>query len=445
VIRGAGNREERAVGNLPRFRILFVLAILVAGWFGSAQAVGAQPGLAERDTVVAQDGEGFPLPAFTTFCEPGYAGPFNGCTPWEGVTVSFATTAGEFATSCVTAGTDRVGSCVVNVPFGSTVVVSIDPGVVPAGYELQNAATQEILIPDGPPEGEFGGANFVLLPAEPSTETVLMPIYASLCADGLEPHDDCSPWEGSLVSVTDTADGSWVGECVTATINEFAAGCEVAVERGTSVLVNMSLDTLPVDYMLWTTQIVWDVPAEGEVGGPMFLAVPVEDETELSPLPVFASICEDALAPNDDCSPWEGVVISAETADGTFNDTCVTSTFFETVAGCEIPMPRGANVTAYISEEQIPEGYELFVEVPTWDIPAEGDLESGPYFFLVPVDGEAPAPTPAAEPTPAVVTGLPSTGSGASGQAESGVIAMMAGAGVVLMLGAGYVFAHRER
>jgi hypothetical protein len=415
------------------------LAILMTGWFGSAQAVGAQPGLAERDIVMAQDGEGFPLPAHTTYCEPGYAGPFFGCTPWEGVTVNFATTDGEFATSCVTAGTDRVGSCLVNVPFGSTVVVSIDPGVVPAGYELQNPTTQEITIPDGPPEGVFGGANFVLLPTEQAAETVLTPIYASLCADGFEPHDDCSPWEGALVTVT-ADDGTYLGECVTATIIEFAAGCEVTVQRGTTVVASISLDTLPADYALWTTEIVWDVPATGDVGGPMFLAIPVEGEADLSPLPVYASICDDALPPNDDCTPWEGVVISAETADGSFNNTCVTATFFETVAGCEIPMPRGSNVTAYISEEQIPEGYELFVEVPTWDIPAEGELESGPYFFLVPVDDEAPAPTP----TPvAPVTGLPSTGSGED-TSESKYL-MLAGVSVLLMIGAGYVMSLRRR
>jgi hypothetical protein len=429
---------------MPRLRVLFVLAVLVTGWFGSAQAVGARPGLSGNDTVVAQDGEGFPLPANTTYCEPGYAGPFNGCTPWEGVTVSFATTDGEFATSCVTMGTDRVGSCLVHVPFGSTVVVSIDLSVVPAGYELQNPLTQEIAIPDGPPEGVFGGANFVLLPAGPSTETVSMPIYASLCADGFEPHDDCSPWEGSLVSVFDAVNGAWVGECVTATINEFAARCEVDVERGTSVLVNMSLDTLPVDYALWSTQIVVDVPTTGDVEGPMFLAIPVEGESELSPLPVYASICTDALAPNDDCSPWEGVVVSAETSDGTFNNTCVTTTFFETVAGCEIPMPRGSNATAYISDEQIPDGYELFVEVPTWDIPAEGALESGPYFFLVPVDNEAPAPTPTPAPTTASpVTALPSTGSGEDSSTNMSLV--LASASILLLIGGGYVLSIRQR
>lgn len=438
--------REHVVGRLPRIRVLLVLTMLVAGWFGGAQAVSAQPGQTAQYVAVAQDAEGFPLPAFAAFCEPGYAGPFVDCTPWEGVTVSFATTDGTFATSCVTAGTDRAASCSVTVPFGSMIVASIDPATVPAGYVLQQAATQELTIPDGPPEGEFGGPTFVLLraDAEPPEPVVTMPVYASLCADGFEPHDYCIPWEGAVVTIS-TVDGVDFSGCVTATFIEYAAGCEVSVERGTQVIVSISLDTLPTDYALWTTEMVWDIPLTGDVVGPMFLAVPVEGEAELSPLPVYASICDDALAPNDDCSPWEGVVISAETADGSFYNECVSATFFETAAGCEIPMPRGTNVTAYISEEQIPDGYELFVEVPTWDIPAEGDLESGPYFFLVPVDGQEPAPTPASGPASDLgpVTGLPSTGSGI--ESGNSVVIALAGVGALLMLGAGYIVSLRTR
>lgn len=433
------------MGMLPRFRVFILLALLLAGAFGGAQAAAAQPGLASGDLAMAQEAEGFPLLAFAAFCEPGFAGPFVGCTPWEGVTVSFASSDGTFAASCVTAEADRAASCSVTVPFGSTIVASIDPATVPEGFELQNPPTQELTIPDGPPDGVFGGPTWVLFPTEAEPNVVSMPVYASLCADDFEPHDDCIPWEGALVTVTSAADGSYIGECVTSTFIEYAAGCEITVERGTTVVASISLDTLPADYQLWTTEIVWDVPATGDVGGPMFLAVPVETEVELSPLPVYASICDDALAPNDDCSPWEGVVVSAETADGTFNNTCTTATFFETVAGCEIPMPRGTNVTAYISEEQIPEGYELFVEAPTWDIPAEGDLESGPYFFLVPVDDgqeAAPTPTPGPASDPGPVTGLPSTGSGKQGD---GNLMLLAGASVMLAIGGGYVFSLRKR
>lgn len=137
---------------------------------------------------------GFPLPANTAYCEPGYLGPFVGCTPWEGVTVSFATVDEEFSESCVTVAGDRTAGCSVSVPFGSTIVASIDPSVIPAGYVLEGAASQEFAIPDGPPDGIFGGPVFVLLPdageapsatGEPA-ETGGMPagIYAGSCAQG---------------------------------------------------------------------------------------------------------------------------------------------------------------------------------------------------------------------------------------------------------------------
>lgn len=424
--------------SLARLRVLIVLVVLLAGSVAGAQGVAAGTAPAAPDAALAQ--EGFPLTAFTAYCEPGYMGPFQGCTPWEGVTVSFVSADPSFSTTCVTAAGVNAASCSVTVPFGSTITASIDPSAIGAGFSLEGSLTQVYEIPDGPPEGEFGGPAFVLFEnVEQPAETVALPVYASLCADGYAPHDDCSPWEGALATVT-LADGTWIGECVTATIIEYAAGCEVMVERGTSVLVTISMDTLPEEYMLWTVQQSVDVPVEGEPEGPMFLAVPVGEEDSFTTLPVFASICDDALAPNDDCSPWEGVVITAVTNDDAeYADACVTETFFETVAGCEIPMPRGSNVTAYISEDQIPEGYELFVEVPTWDMPEEGELESGPYFFLVPVDDEKPTPTPA---TP--VKRLPSTGSGLETD-DNATLAFMAGTGVLLMAGAGFVYANRER
>ena len=274
-------------------------------------------------------------------------------------------------------------------------------------------------------------------------ETVSLPIYASLCQDGYAPHDDCIPWEDAAVSVY-ADDSTLLGECTTATIIEYAAGCEVIVERGTTVVVDISIENLPAEYTAWTVEQVYDVPAEGDVEGVMFIAIPTETDEGFTALPVYASICADAVAPNDDCQPWEGVTVVAVTNDDAeYADACVTETFFETVAGCEIMMPRGANVTASISEDQIPAGYELYVESPTWDMPEEGALESGPYFFLVPVEGEEPAPVPTQTPA-APVTGLPSTGSGV----EQGGLAtwiMLGGVSALLVAGAGYTATLRKR
>ncbi|HYI25648.1 MAG TPA: hypothetical protein VD767_09580 [Thermomicrobiales bacterium] len=120
-------------------------------------------------TVSVQAGvvaEGFTLPANSAYCEPGYLGPFVGCTSWEGLEVTFESDDGSFSDSCVTAGSDPVAGCSVVVPFGSTITASINPDDIPDRYVLQQETSQVIEIPDGPPEGEFGGAVFVLFAEE---------------------------------------------------------------------------------------------------------------------------------------------------------------------------------------------------------------------------------------------------------------------------------------
>jgi hypothetical protein len=85
------------------------------------------------------------------------------------VTVFFESDDGAFSTSCVTSGTERAATCTVSVPFGSTIIASIDPSIVPDGYALERDVAQEFQIPDGPPEGIFGNAAYVLLPAVQDT------------------------------------------------------------------------------------------------------------------------------------------------------------------------------------------------------------------------------------------------------------------------------------
>lgn len=128
-------------------------------------ALFALPGVM---SAAAQPAEaGFELYIDTAFREPGYLGPFVDCTPWEGVTVSFVASDGSFSTSCVTSGTERAAGCSVEVPYGSTVTASIDPAAIPAGYVLEGAASVEITVPGGPPEGEFSGVSFVFWRARP--------------------------------------------------------------------------------------------------------------------------------------------------------------------------------------------------------------------------------------------------------------------------------------
>ncbi|HEV2073411.1 MAG TPA: hypothetical protein VGR29_07185 [Thermomicrobiales bacterium] len=166
----------------------------------------------------AQDGEeaaeGFPLTAFAAYCEPEHAGPFVGCTPWEGVTVTFVAIDTNFSTSCVTEAGERAATCSVEVPFGSTIEASIDPATVPAGYVLQGQSLQQLTIPDGPPEGEFGGPSFILLessdiegedPADEGDEYV-PPVI------GDEPRTDHEP--ATVTSLPSTGTGPEVDDAV---------------------------------------------------------------------------------------------------------------------------------------------------------------------------------------------------------------------------------------
>ncbi len=120
-------------------------------------------GLAASSAVQAgEEAEGFTLSANSAYCEPGYLGPFVGCTPWEGLVVTFESSDAAFSESCTTVAGDRTAGCTVVAPFGSTITASIDPVSIPAGFVLEGQVSQEIQIPAGPPEGEFGGAVFVL-------------------------------------------------------------------------------------------------------------------------------------------------------------------------------------------------------------------------------------------------------------------------------------------
>lgn len=122
--------------------------------------------------MAAQDsGEGFRLGAVATACEQvPPSGPFvgGGCVPVPGGSVTYSTTDGELIASCVTEASPTpdvpYASCVVELPFGITVVAAADASAFPEGYVLISPNPQTWPIPDGPPEGEFGGPVFMALP-----------------------------------------------------------------------------------------------------------------------------------------------------------------------------------------------------------------------------------------------------------------------------------------
>jgi hypothetical protein len=226
---------------IPRHRYLRILGVVIL------LLLAVPPGT----TTQAQD-EGFPISSASAYCEPGYFGPFVDCTPWEGVTVTLQSTDGSFSTTCVTSGTERAAICTVYVPFGSTIVASIDPSIIPDGYVLEKSVTQEIQVPDGPPEGEFSGPVYVLLPAaqdapQPTDEplAVATGIPATTAVPEIE--------EGGMgaaffTGTCDTLDPDAPVARLNAT--RFPEGSTVGLEGAVPVATGYTVVPLPMDVIL---------------------------------------------------------------------------------------------------------------------------------------------------------------------------------------------------
>lgn len=143
---------------MVRFPVLAVVALL-------ATFLAPFGGIAHADS---GDAGSYRFGVASAFCENQTGGPLFGCTPWDGVVVWFAVEHPDqtFTTSCATVspGTAdaRAAGCAIDVPYGATVTVSIDPAQVPAGYVLNQDAVQVWTAPDGPPDGEVGIPVFTL-------------------------------------------------------------------------------------------------------------------------------------------------------------------------------------------------------------------------------------------------------------------------------------------
>ena len=304
--------------------------------------------------VSAQEDPGaFPLVSFSAFCEPGYFGPFDGCTPWEGVTVWMTSADGAFSSSCTTAGAERAASCTLDVPFGSVITASIDPAIIPAGYVLEGAVTQEFVIPDGPPEGVFSGPSFVLLPAEvpveeipdePIDEVPSEPIEedgfplgaaTAYCDPGyMGVFEGCTPWEGVTVTFV-SADGSFSASCVTAGTDR-AAGCGVDVPFGSTITASIDPTLVSIDWVLEgsfeQTFVIPDGPPEGEFGGPVFVLLPYEGGEDTHDRPADDPVDTSVTSPTGDAP----VVLSLPST-GTGQDAASTTPYFAfAVAGIVI-------------------------------------------------------------------------------------------------------------
>ncbi len=387
------------------------------------------------------------------FCEPGYLGPFVGCTPWEGVAVSFESTDAPISTTCVTTHTGGpTATCTLPVLYGATIEVSIDPATIPAGYVLEGDATQYITMPAGPPDGPYGGAAFVLLPAD-APPAFAMTMYVALCEDGSfnKWFDGCTPWDGAEIRIM-TAGGEG-GTCTTtSTVSTGPASCQVTVPYDSEVTVEVLTPAPDGWQFVGAPDMPWASPPQGNPGlysDPRLGLIPERDGTfyptpivdaPLAPLPANAAYCEPGYAgPFVGCTPWNGLEVTYTDANSSFSESCVTAGTPESrAATCTVQVPVLTTITASIDPASIPDGYvlegdlEQSFEIPLG--PPQGQL-AGPSFVLLP-EGEASGETD----DPGAVVSLPNTGTGealagAPGAAVAGalVVTMMLLAGTISM------------
>lgn len=90
--------------------------------------------------------------------------PEDGCAPGSSIEFMASDADGTVIGSCISQIPDvedsYTGGCTIEIPFGSTVIVTENMATVPAGYApMENA--QEFTAPDGPPTGFVGGPVFI--------------------------------------------------------------------------------------------------------------------------------------------------------------------------------------------------------------------------------------------------------------------------------------------
>lgn len=148
--------------SLRRVWVLLFCALVFLPWL----AHSVQP---RHQLVLAAD-NGFSLPIVAANCQRlPTTFPFEGgdCVPAEGAVIVVTTENGELIGTCTATAEEgseaKVATCSVNVPFGSTVIVTEDVTVISPEFAPETNA-QRWPIPDGPPEGAFGGPVFINLP-----------------------------------------------------------------------------------------------------------------------------------------------------------------------------------------------------------------------------------------------------------------------------------------
>jgi len=199
--------------------------------------------------------------------------------------------------------------------------------------------------------------------AQDEPESMIMSAQTAFCTQGLPaPQEGCSPWDGVVVSVV-SADESFSTSCSTSSTSDaFVSSCAIDPPFGSTITASIDPASIPSGYELDPNQstsqtiTIPDGPVDGPVYGPQFYIYPISDGgSETFNMSALTAFCSPGLpAPQQGCSPWDGVVVTVTSDDGLFNTSCTTtSTSDAFVSACAIDPPFGSTITASIDPASI--------------------------------------------------------------------------------------------
>jgi hypothetical protein len=300
--------------------------------------------------------------------------------------------------TCTTPDGGNPNTCDIEVPAGTTVVVTLDESTIPAGF----APVENPIVYDVPAEKtQVGDVSFYLVMPDADPYDLQIDIVA--CSAGCE---HATPAEGVAVDVTNEDGSVRYGSC--AVMSDQDSGCTVIVPAGTSIVASLEEATIPDGWSPTEISVPYDVPQES-TGEPDLIFRLIQDGAEQGDydLGVNALQCSDA-----DCADGlsvEGVMIEVTNEDGSESfGTCTTET--AAPGGCTVPVPSASTVTVWMDESTAPAGYAPVENPIAYDVPAEQASTNDVAFLLVPVDvPDEPTSTPAETPPPAATpaSGLP--------------------------------------
>jgi hypothetical protein len=299
--------------------------------------------------------------------------------------------------TCTTPDGGNPNTCDIEVPAGTTVVVTLDESTIPAGF----APVENPIVYDVPAEKtQVGDVSFYLAMTDADPYELLIDIVN--CSAGCE---HATPAEGVAVDVTNEDGSVLYGSC--AVMSDQDPGCTVIVPAGTRIIATLEEQTIPDGWSPTEPSVPYDVPQES-TGDPDLIFRLIQDGADQGDydLAVNALQCSDA-----DCADGlnvDGAIVEATNEDGSESfGTCTTDAG---AAGCTIAVPSGSTVNVWMDESSAPAGYAPVENPIAYDVPAEQASAPDVAFLLVPVDvPDEPTGTPAETPPPAATpeSGLP--------------------------------------